>query len=86
MAKYRLSIEVEGDPEEGGVHDMSRLLDALHQSIPCIAEYIEANTGDNRYTTSLDAEYELEQSACVEEIPSSLEQAARAEYLPGGVA
>ena len=78
MAKYRLSIEVDGDPEDGGVHDMARLLDALTQSVPCIAQYIEANTGDSRYTTSLDAEYELEQSACVEEVPSSHEQAARA--------
>ena len=77
MGKYRLSIEVDADVLDEAGRDMSHLLDALTQAIPCIAQYIEANTGDSRYTTSLDAEYELEQSACVEEIPSSHEQAAR---------
>jgi len=57
MTTYRLSIEVTCD------HDPSRLLDALHQAIPDIVEYIDANAGP------IDEDYvDIEQSACVENV------------------
>jgi len=54
MDKHRLSIEITGD------FDRSQLLDALHQAIPDIVAYIEANAG-----TPEDDLDDIEQSACV---------------------